>query len=191
MKKYFVLCWMILASFGISSSAGAVDGTFRVLPGDILQITVWKEEGMDREVLVLPDGSISFPLIGTMAVKNKTPSQIQSSVKEKLIPFIPGASVTVAVKSPLGHKVNVLGQVQEPGEIILVKATGVMQALSQVGGLTPYADTDDIVVIRRREDGEKQVIEYPYDKIVRGRALDQDFDLKPGDVIVVPTAGLF
>ena len=164
---------------------------FVALAGDVLQIMVWKEDGMDREVQVLSDGSITFPLIGTIQVQGKTLPEIQSAIKEQLDSAIPDASVTVSVNAPLGHKASILGQVQKPGEFVMTSKIGVMQLISQAGGLTPYADKDEITIIRRTTEGNKEVIEFPYKKISRGRDLDKDIDLKPGDVVFVPDSGLF
>jgi polysaccharide export outer membrane protein len=164
---------------------------FVVLAGDILQITVWKEDGMDREVQVLSDGTITFPLIGTVEIQGKTLAEIQLTIKEQLEAAIPSASVTVSVNAPLGHKASILGQVQKPGEFVITSSIGVMQLISQAGGLTPYADDNKITIIRRAEDGNKEVIQFPYKKISRGKELDKDIDLKPGDVVFVPESGLF
>lgn len=172
-----------------ATDATADGEAFQILPGDVLQITVWKEDGMDREIVVLPDGSVTYPLIGTLNVRGSSPTQLQGIIKQKLKKFIPEASVTVMVKAPLGHTISVLGQVAKPGEIVMGKRMGVMEALSQVGGLTPYANTSHINVLRY-VDGKKTSIEFPYDDIAKGRHLEKDIDLKPGDVVVVPTAGL-
>jgi polysaccharide export outer membrane protein len=163
---------------------------FKLFPGDVLQITVWKEDGLDREILILPDGTFNFPLIGTVQTHDLSPQDLQALIKKRLEPFVPEAPVTVTVKAPLGHTVNVLGQVIKPGEIIMQGRLSVMQALSQSGGLTPYAQEEDIIVLRRTQTGKKS-IPFPYEDIADGKNLDQDFDLEPGDVIVVPTAGLF
>jgi polysaccharide export outer membrane protein len=162
---------------------------FTIIAGDVLQITVWKEDGLDREIIVLQDGTITFPLIGTLQVQGLTPSRVQSTIKSKLKTLIPEASVTVMVKAPLGHTVSVLGQVGKPGEIVMARHMGVMEALSQVGGLTPYANTSRIVILRYI-DGKKTSLRFPYDDIAQGRHLETDIDLKPGDVVMVPTAGL-
>ena len=190
-KTFFsFLFFLFLLSASVSPSYSQ-NYNYVMLPGDVLHISVWREETMNQEVVVLPDGTITFPLVGTMAVRGMTPQELQSDIRERLKPYIPDAPVTVSVKAPLGHKVSVIGQVREPGEIILDKRMGVMQALSQVGGLTPYAEEDDIIVIRTNEDGEEVTLEFPYHRISRGRDLDKNFDLLPGDVIVVPTSGLF
>ena len=182
-----ILSFCLLA--GLTGVAQAQD-EFVIQPGDILQVTVWKEEGLDRETLILPDGSLTFPLIGSIQAKGLTINQLQDNIKSKISHFIPDASVTIMVKAPLGHTVNVIGQVGKPGEIIMQGKMSVMQALSQAGGLTQFADEDDIIVLRGEEKNKKS-LPFPYDDISRGRDLDKDIVLLPGDVIVVPTAGLF
>jgi len=184
---------MLALSFFLTMNIGVRAGEandFTIRSGDVLQVTVWKEDGMDRELVVLPDGTITFPLVGTVVVQDLTAVAAQDLIKDKLIKFIPDAAVTVMVKAPLGHTVNVLGQVVKPGEIVMGRRMTVLQVISQAGGLTPYASESSIVILRNLK-GEKTSIEYPYDDIVRGRHLEQDVDLVPGDVIVVPTAGLF
>lgn len=175
----------------LSLAARTEASEFVTLPGDVLHITVWKEEGLDREITVLPDGTITFPLVGTITVQDMTPQAIQDTIRTQLENTIPDASVSVSVKAPLGHKASILGQVQKPGEVILSSRTYVMQALSQAGGLTAYADKSDIVVIRLQKDGKKQIIPFPYNDIARGRKLDKDVELQSGDVVLVPTDGLF
>jgi polysaccharide export outer membrane protein len=163
---------------------------FTVQPGDVLHITVWKEDSLDRETIVLPDGTISFPLIGTVNAQGLTPAILQNNIREDLYKYIPDAAVTVMVKAPLGHTINVLGQVKKPGELVMQSDLSVLQALSQAGGLTPYAAHDKIVVIRT-ESGQKTSFSIPYDDIAQGDKLEQDIDLQVGDVIIVPTSGLF
>lgn len=184
----------LLVAFFIFSAAPfpaqAEDSTFTLRAGDVLQITVWKEEGMDREIVVLPDGTITFPLTGTITLANLTPTEAQDLIKEKLKAAMPDASVSVIVKAPMGHTVNVMGQVAKPGEIIMGRKMTVMQALSQAGGLTTFADEGKIKILRTVESKENS-INFPYDDVVDGNNLDQDITLLPGDVIVVPTAGLF
>lgn len=192
MRKIFRTLLLLPILFLFSQNASyAAEPSYTVQPGDVLQITVWKEESLDKEVLVLPDSTITFPLIGTFSVKGMGTSQIQQTVKKKLADLIPDASVTVLVKAALGHSVNVMGQVTKPGELVMGHALTVMQALSQAGGLTPYADEDDIIILRRDKNNKQISIQFPYDDVSTGKNLDKNIDLKPGDVIVVPTASLF
>jgi len=191
MKKAFVFLMLLIALSAVAPKLSvAEEAPFTILAGDVLQITVWKEDGLDREVLVLPSGDITFPLIGTLNVGGRTPDDVQDLVKDKLKKFIPEASVSVSVKAALGHIVNVTGQVSRPGEIVINRRITTLQAISQAGGVTPYADEGNIVVIRHKE-GNDVSIPVPYDDIVSGDDLDKDLVLEPGDVVVVPTAGLF
>lgn len=174
----------------LGAAASAAEPAYTINPGDVLQINVWKEEGLDIETLVLPDGSLSFPLIGTISTDGTTTAQLQDLIKEKLTPFIPDASVSVAVKVVSGNVINVIGQVTKPGEQIPGRRVTVMQALSAAGGLTPYASTGNIIILRRT-GGQESAIPFPYDDVSRGRSLDKDIILQPGDVVVVPSASLF
>jgi polysaccharide export outer membrane protein len=171
-----------------STTPAAEEPAYTIIPGDVLQVTVWKEDGLDREALVLPDGTINFPLIGSIAAQGKTPFELQTDTKDGLRKFIPDASVTVIVKAALGHTVSVIGQVTKPGEIVMGHRLTVMQALSQAGGLTPYASEGNIIILHR-ENGQEKSIPFPYDDVIEGKKLDKDIALSPGDVVVVPTAG--
>lgn len=193
LPRLALAAFLVVSIFGSapvqSRAADALASDFQILPGDVLQINVWKEEGLDQELVVLPDGTITFPLIGAVTARGMTPSALQADVKRRLSAMIPDASVTVTVKSPLGHTVSVMGQVGKPGDIVIGRRTTVMQALSQAGGLTPFAKESDVHVLRT-EGGLKMSIPVPYDRIAKGDDLDKDIDLKPGDIVFVPTAGL-
>lgn len=191
MKKALILLWMVVSVLGEARPSFATETPFNIIAGDVLQISVWKEDGLDREVVVLPNGDISFPLIGTVNVQGQTPDDVQKVIKTKLKKYIPDASVSVSVKAALGHAVNVIGQVTRPGEFVINRRLTVMQALSQAGGLTPYAKEGGVIVIRHGADGKDTSIPVPYRDIISGDDLDKDVALEPGDVVVVPTANLF
>lgn len=173
-----------------AAAANEQSRDFTIIAGDVLQITVWKEDQLNQEVLVLGDGTINFPLIGTVNAAGSTPEELQDAIKEKLQKLIPDAAVTVAVKAALGHTVSVIGQVAKPGELLMGRGLTVMQALSQAGGLTPYADDGNIIILHHNANGKESSTEFPYSDVIRGRHLDKDVVLNPGDVVVVPTAGL-
>ncbi|MDP9128211.1 MAG: polysaccharide biosynthesis/export family protein, partial [Pseudomonadota bacterium] len=190
MQKAMKFFSLLVVFFSFAHMAAAAEASYVINPGDVLQVTVWKEEGLDQEVLVLPDGTINYPLIGSMSVQGRTTSEVQQSIKEKLTKLIPDASVTVVIKAALGHTVNVIGQVTKPGELVMGHRLTVMQALSAAGGLTPYASESRIIILRH-EGGKEISIPFPYSDVISGSDLDKDIVLRPGDVVVVPTAGLF
>jgi len=190
MKKMLKLLTLALFFSASTLSAFAEEAPYTIIAGDVLQITVWKEDSLDREVIVLPDGAITFPLVGSINIQGKTPGEVEGLIKEKLKSFIPEASVAVVVKADLGHTVSVIGQVTKPGELVMGHHLTVMQALSQAGGLTAYANENRILILRRVEDKEIP-IPFPYDDVSNGNELDSDIVLRPGDVVVVPTGGIF
>lgn len=156
--------------------------------GDRLQISVWREEALNREVRVLPDGSIGFPLVGRIAVSGLSTPEIEKRIIEGLKPYIPEAVVSVVVTGTEGHSVHVIGKVLKPGQILLSSPeTTVLQALSQAGGLDRFASGDAIMVMRRLAGGNgSQTFRVRYNELIRGEALETNVLLRPGDTILVP-----
>jgi polysaccharide export outer membrane protein len=171
-----VLSWPVLAQ-GTS---------YRLNPGDILDISVWKEEGMQRETLVLPDGMISFPLAGHLMAAGKTPLEVQESLVAKIREYIPDPQITVTVLRTSGNRIYVVGQVNRPGEFPVSHRIDVAQALSLAGGLTAFGDENDIKILRRKADGTQEAISFDYSAVKRGQELETNIQLESGDVVVVP-----
>ena len=163
-----------------------VNSGYKVNPGDILEINVWKEEGLQQDVLVSPDGGISFPLVGSFSAHNLTLDEIEKAITEKLRHYISDLVVTVSAKQLLGNKVYVIGQVNKPGEYIVNSYVDVMQALSMAGGMTPYASVNNIIILRRDKKGKQRAIEFEYGDLEDGDNLQQNIMLQVGDVVVVP-----
>jgi polysaccharide export outer membrane protein len=158
---------------------------YEVQPGDVLQISVWREEDLDRQVLVRPDGGLSFPLAGDVSAVGKTVEELRVELADRLARFIPDLVVTVSVQEINGNKIFVIGQVNQPGEFVVNPRVDVMQALSLAGGTTPFASPNDIFVLRREADGQR-TLPFRFDSVVRGRNLEQNIILRSGDVVVVP-----
>jgi polysaccharide export outer membrane protein len=165
--------------------AAATPG-YQIQPGDVLQISVWREEDLKLEVLVRPDGGFTFPLAGDMTALGKTVEDIRKEISDRLIRYIPDLVVTVAVKEINGNKVYVIGQVNKPGAFVMNPRVDVMQALSIAGGTTPFAKLDDIVVLRRSSETNQIKLPFRYNDVVKGRGLEQNVLLVSGDVVVVP-----
>jgi polysaccharide export outer membrane protein len=160
-------------------------GFYRLREGDVLQVSVWGEEGLEREVRVLPDGSITFPLAGRVEVVGLTTSEVERRVGEKLKDFIPEPTVTVVITATEGSLVYVAGKVNRPGPIPFRGPMTVMQALSMAGGPGTFADEDDIVVVRTTPHGE-EILPVNYDDLIEGDDLSTNILLKAGDTILVP-----
>lgn len=158
---------------------------YRIGPEDVLDISVWREPDLQREVLVRPDGGIAFPLAGDLIVADRTPQQVQVELTQRLQRYIPQAVVTVAVKQIAGYRIYVIGKVNQPGPFTVGHYVDVMQALTLAGGLTPYAQEDAIRVIRR-DAGRDRVYPFRYSAVKSGERLQQNILLRSGDVVVVP-----
>lgn len=163
----------------------AQDGGYLLNPGDVLQISVWKEEGLERQVLVLPDGMISFPLAGHLKAAGRTAQEVQAELSKRIEQYIPEPVVTVSVATVGGNKIYVIGQVNRPGEFLATRRIDVMQALSLAGGLTAFADENAIKVLRRK-GGKEVAIPFDYSAVKKGTKLELNVVLQSGDVVVVP-----
>ena len=189
-KKICVLLTFVIAVLSAQvinagTRASVVDESYRIGPGDVLSITVWKEEGMQQEVLVRPDGWISFPLVGEVKAGGLTTKSLSNLLVKKLKKYIPNPNVNVSVIQAVSNKVYVIGKVNRPGEFTATGYMDVLQALTMAGGLTPYAESDEIKIIRRTESGNK-VFLFDYDEVASGERLDMNIILKAGDTVVVP-----
>ncbi|HAP40607.1 MAG TPA: sugar transporter [Nitrospira sp.] len=154
-------------------------------PEDVLLISVWKDEHLTREVVVRPDGLISFPLVGDVPAEGRTVEELRLDLAKRLIKYIPAVNLTVAVIKPLSYKVYVVGRVAKPGEFLVGHYTDVLQALSLAGGLTPFAAENDIKVVRRVM-GQQHTFPFRYGDVRKGIDLEQNIILRRGDVVMVP-----
>ncbi|MEM2983406.1 MAG: polysaccharide biosynthesis/export family protein [Candidatus Bathyarchaeia archaeon] len=154
-------------------------------PGDVLDISVWKDETLTRSVVVLPDGKISFPLIGEVMASGKTVAQLKKEIEGRLSAFVPDVTLSFEVRQVNSMLIYVIGRVNNPGRFLLNTNINVLQALSMAGGLTPFAKRDKIKIFRHEGD-KTQIFKFQYDDIVEGKNLEQNILLKRGDVVVVP-----
>jgi polysaccharide export outer membrane protein len=173
------------AQIGTAQKAG---GDYKIGPEDVLEISVWKEKDLQlKEVLVRPDGWITFPLVGNVKAQGRTAQEIHDEITERLRKYIPEPVVTVSVKKVAGYKIFVIGKVSKPGEFVLGRYVDVLQALTLAGGLTPFADEEDIRILRKnKSSGEDEVLRFNYADVKEGRRLDQNVTLQSGDTVVVP-----
>ena len=169
----------------VSKKSSSFRPSYLLGAGDVLRISVWKEEGLQQEVLVRPDGGITFPLSGELKAGGKTTAQIERAIVSSLKRFIPDPVVTVSVVQVLSNHIYVIGKVQRPTDFTSPSYINVMQALAMVGGLTSFAKPGDIKILRRI-NGKEVAIPFDYDDVASGENLKQNIILKNGDVVVVP-----
>ena len=157
-------------------------------PEDVLEITVWKNADLSKQVTVRPDGRISLPLIGDISAVGKTAAKLSGDISAKLKEYKENPSVSIVVKEVNSYAMYVLGEVVKPGKYPLKSKTTLLQAITIASGLTPNAARNKIVVFRFAKDGGGRMkMKASYDDIVLRDGTTQDIELKPGDQIVVPS----
>ncbi len=181
----FVVCLSSSIVLAAPPKAKSALPIYKIGPGDVLDISVWKEDGLQQEVLIRPDGGMSFPLAGDIQAGGKSVAELQKLLASKIEKFIPDPVVTVSIRQIQNNKIYVVGKVNRPGEYVGTSYIDVMQALAMAGGLNAYASSNNIKILRR-ENGNIISMAFEYDEVAKGYELKQDIILKSGDVVVVP-----
>jgi len=157
-------------------------------PEDVLEITVWKNADLSKQVQVRPDGRISLPLIGDVSAVGRTAAQLTEEISARLKSYMENPTVSILVREVNSYQIYVLGEVNAPGKYPLKSKTTLLQAITIAHGFTQVAARNKIVVFRFGKDGEGlNKIKASYDDIVLRDGSDQNIELKPGDQIVVPS----
>jgi polysaccharide export outer membrane protein len=154
-------------------------------PEDVLAIVFWREKDMSNEVAVRPDGMISLPLINDVKAAGLTPDQLREQLTKEAEKYIEVPSVTVVVKAINSRKVFITGMVAKQGPYALTAPTTVLQMISIAGGLHEFADAKNIRILRT-ENGKQVTYKFNYKDVSKGKKLEQNILLKPGDTIIVP-----
>ena len=178
-------------------AALAQSASYRIQPGDQLQITVLEDETLNRQLLVTPDGQISVPLAGTVRVSGQTVDAVETTIADRLASnFAVRPNVFVALSSvdPTAgqYTVYVLGQVNSAGPIQVEQGTTLLQALALAGGPARFAANKRIQL--RRTDpstGQEKLYLFNYKAVERGGSIQSMIALREGDVIIVPERHLF
>jgi polysaccharide biosynthesis/export protein len=158
---------------------------YRIGPEDLLQITVWRNDNLSREVTVRPDGKISMPLLNDVQAAGLTAVELRNEIARGLKEYVTAPDVTVTVKEIKSLRINVLGQVNKPGVLDLKRRVTVLDAISMAGGLTPFAAANKVVVIRKQPDGRTLRIGVRYKDLIGGDDR-QNILLQRDDTILVP-----
>jgi polysaccharide biosynthesis/export protein len=177
-------------------AVAAVAGDYVIGSGDVLQVVVWKEPDVSREVRVRSDGKITVALLGDVAAAGSTPAALADVLTQRLTRYLTAPKVTVSVVTAASLRFSVVGEVNKPGEFLLNGRVTVLEALALAGGFTPDARTNKIIVVRSapgapasadaRPRGNGSILRVNYKDISSGRDLRGNVPLRPGDTVVVP-----
>jgi polysaccharide export outer membrane protein len=152
---------------------------------DVLGILFWREPDFSGDVAVRPDGRITLPLLGDVVAAGVTPAALRDQIQSAAVKYLTEPTVTVIVRQINSRKVFITGAVSRPGEYPLTGPRTVMQLISLAGGVTQFANTEDISILRQ-EQGRTRAFNFNYKDVAQGRNVQQNIQLQPGDTIVVP-----
>lgn len=151
---------------------------------DVLNVVFWNAKELSAEVLVRPDGKISLPILNDVPAAGMTPEQLAESIAKIGTKFVRDSGATVIVKAVLSRKVYVVGEVAKPGPFQLGNEMNVIQAIGEAGGFLETAKKGDVVIVRN-ENGKERRFKFNYNDVVRGKNVEQNIRLLPGDTILV------
>jgi polysaccharide biosynthesis/export protein len=185
MKSLLTFVLLVACISGTTAFAAGKADIYRLHPGDSVSVSVWGQDSLKQQVVVLPDSSITLPLSGRIEVGGLSTPEVEQRITEKLLKYIKSPVVTVVIVSIDGNRAFVTGKVLKPGPLLLSAPTTVLQAISIAGGFDKFADESDIKVIRA-ESGSQEVLPIHYNDIITGKDMSTNIQLKAGDTIVVP-----
>lgn len=183
MKKPRLFAVVFSAIFILLTSISFA-GDYKIGPGDILDISVWKNPDLTKQLVVLPDGTIHFPLIKELKVGGVTVNKLEKMLKDRLVKYIPEPDLSIGIVQVNSMVIYVIGKVNHPGRFSIHTNIDVLQALSVAGGLNPFAKEKEIAVFRKN-NGQTRMFNFNYEEVTEGKNLEQNIILNRGDVIVV------
>lgn len=189
----------------VAASAALAQDSYRIRPGDVLRIEVLEDAGLNRSLLVTPDGRLSMPLAGSLKAGGRTVDEVQAEMAARLTSnFADTPNVYISVerlaeRAPAGTRsqagaatvdVYVMGEAAKPGKLSVEPGTSMLQLFAEMGGFSKFAAVKRIQ-LRRVENGAEQVYLLNYRAIEAGTAPEGRMTVREGDVIVVPQRKLF
>lgn len=179
----------------VTGIVSSVSATSDVAPGgaipqyklgasDVIHVSVWKSAELSQTVTVRPDGFVSLPLVGDLQAAGLTTNDLANDLKRKLGVYVVNAQVSVSVVEIRSRQVFITGQVGKPGAYPLVTPINVLQLIAQAGGLNPFANRKQILILRGSKE-VSQKLRFNYIDAARGD-IKQNISLQPGDTVIVP-----
>ena len=162
---------------------------YRLGIGDELSVSIWQEKDVAAEQRVLPDGTISPPMLGTVHVAGRTLDEARGMLIERYKEYFKEPLVSLRVTAIHSDRVFVLGEVKEPQAVDLVGPTTLAQTIAQAGGFEEeFANKSEVRIVRKGRDGQPYVVVVNLDAVLAGRC--EDPQMGRGDVVWVPARGV-
>jgi polysaccharide biosynthesis/export protein len=154
-------------------------------PEDVIGVLFWREAEMTVDVTVRPDGMITLPLIGDIKATGMRPEALAKRLQEAAGKYLTDPNATVVVRQINSRRVFITGEVHTPNSYQLSGPRTVMQLIAMAGGLTEYAQSDKITIMRN-VNGATKAFRFNYKDVSKGKHAEQNIQLQPGDTVVVP-----
>jgi len=167
------------------ASAAVVPAGYVIGAEDVLSVVFWGDKEFSADVVVRPDGKISLPLLKDVQAVGYTPEQLGDVVARAASKYVEQPTVTVIVREIRSRKVFIVGQVTKPGAFPLVADMTVVQLIALAGDVLEYADAKHVVIVRN-EQGQERRFKFNYRDVLKGKNVQQNILLKPGDTVIVP-----
>lgn len=174
------------AAAAAAASGVAVPTDYIIGPEDVIGVVFWREAEMSGDVTVRPDGMITLPLLGDIRAAGLKPEALSAQVQQAAGKFLTDANTTVVVRQINSRKVFITGEVRTPGAYPLTAPRTVLQMIAMAGGVSEYADAENIAIVRTEANGTSKTMKFNYKDVSRGKKLEQNILLMPGDTITVP-----
>ena len=168
----------------VTGATAAVPPGYLIGAEDVLGVLFWREKDISGDVIVRPDGKITLPLLNDVQAAGLTTDQLRAALTEAASKYVEDPNVTVVVRQINSRRVFITGQIGKPGPYSLSPGLTVMQLIAMAGGLTEFADSKNIVIIRT-ENGKQVFLRFNYKEVIAGKKLQQNIELKPGDAVAV------
>ena len=166
------------------STVSATEAAYEIGAGDVLDISVWKNPDLTRQVVVLPDNTIRLPLVGEIKTGGRTLAWLETNLETRLEKFISDPELSISLVQVNAMIIYVIGKVNGPGRFKIAENVDVLQALAMAGGLNVFAKDNEIKIFRK-QGSKTQIFKFDYDAVSQGKDLEQNITLERGDVIVV------
>ncbi|HBG07402.1 MAG: sugar transporter [Geobacteraceae bacterium GWC2_58_44] len=168
------------------SSYPATSKEYRIQPGDQLDIKLFYNPELNEQLTVRSDGRITLQLVNDVVAAGLTPAELTAFLNKAYAGELENPKVAVIVRTSVADKVYVDGEVNRAGLVTLTGPTTVLQSISQAGGIKESAKADQVIVLRRIDDGTMAGIELNLEQALHGADASQDIFLQPNDIVYVP-----
>lgn len=177
--------FILYCPFAGADQSTEVGKDYLIGVGDVLEVQVWQEPELSRTVTVRLDGKVSLPLVGDIDAAGQSTGNLDRLLEKRFSDLVTEPSVSVMLVESRSRRYYVVGQVGQPGEFAIDYPLTLLQVIARSGGFQEWAKKDEIKIIRR-QDGREEFFTFNYDSFVKGKDLDQNLLIVPGDTVIVP-----